>query len=597
MKRFATWILFMILLASASCTRLHPRAAGLTADPSLTAIDSLLWTQPDSAFSQLLAFSESREVDNLNDFNGHYFHLLLSELLYKNDYAQTNRDELLRSVDYYDSLVAVSGARVDDDLVFLDARAHYIEGVGYYEMDSAVPACREHLRAVELMEERFSEKELTGKKAQFMALAYTRLTILFSGQYLHEQAVFYGKQALLYYNLYEAKPWHVSWLLEEIGVQYDIMNSCDSAMHYYQSAEQCLTDTTDLTYRDIKTHLALLTYKNDRKATSALKRLQEMLALSESPQEYQARCLVIGEVYYLEQQYDSAWHFFNMVFLESESVGSKKQAAERLAEIGKCRGLDSSEYADYLVPFANQNEYLGEIKSQLAEQYRSHLKRDHDIRHRQKIKLQEKLTGLIIGTLVFLFLAYFVFYHVIKHKKKLSETRFSKEKYAHDMAQKALGGRLKKKGETLRLRNEEVKKLQENLDAQQRQTTWSSYDDFINEPICQTILGMFKGVHIKREANINDYQYLRLDKDQLLKLEVAVSKHFDGFGSKLTSLYPRITRNEMNQCLLSLLNFEDVQIAALLQCNYSTINKRSAKLKKAFRTEKTLQSFLREWVL
>lgn len=121
MKRYVT--LLLILIALASCVRHYPDTEGLTADPTLVAIDSLLWTQPDSAFSQLLAFSESREVNNLNDFNGHYFHLLLSELLYKNDYAQTNHDELLRSVDYYDSLVAVSGARVDDDLVFLDARA------------------------------------------------------------------------------------------------------------------------------------------------------------------------------------------------------------------------------------------------------------------------------------------------------------------------------------------------------------------------------------------------------------------------------------------------------------------------------------------
>ena len=285
------------------------------------------------------------------------------------------------------------------------------------------------------------------------------------------------------------------------------------------------------------------------------------------------------------------------MFRESESVGSKKQAAERLAEIGKCRGLDSSEYADYLVPFANQNEYLGEIKSQLAEQYSSHLKRDHDIRHRQKIKLQEKLTGLITGTLVFLFLAYFVFYHVIKHKKRLAEAHFSKAEYAHEMKLKALGGRLKRKGETLRLRNEEVKKLQENLDAQQRQTTWSSYDDFMNEPICQTILGMFEGVHIKRVSKTIVYQYLKLDGEQLMQLEAAVSKHFDGFGSKLTSLYPKITRNEMNQCLLSLLNLEDGQIAALLQYDYSTIKKRSVKLKKAFQTEKTLQMFLREWVI
>ncbi len=75
-------------------------------------------------------------MDSLNDFNGHYFHLLLSELFYKNDYAQTNHDELLRAVNYYDSLVAEGGSRADADLLFLDARTHYIYGVGYYEMDS-----------------------------------------------------------------------------------------------------------------------------------------------------------------------------------------------------------------------------------------------------------------------------------------------------------------------------------------------------------------------------------------------------------------------------------------------------------------------------
>jgi hypothetical protein len=31
-----------------------------------------------------IIFAENNEVDSLNDFNGHYFHLLLSELLYKN---------------------------------------------------------------------------------------------------------------------------------------------------------------------------------------------------------------------------------------------------------------------------------------------------------------------------------------------------------------------------------------------------------------------------------------------------------------------------------------------------------------------------------
>ena len=103
---------------------------------------------------------------------------LASELLYKTDCEQTNREDLLLAVDYFDSLRACS-----DDLAFLDARAHYIKGVGSYERDSVVDACREYLQALEVMEDWFDEKELTGHKARFMALTYNRLGEMFSGQF------------------------------------------------------------------------------------------------------------------------------------------------------------------------------------------------------------------------------------------------------------------------------------------------------------------------------------------------------------------------------------------------------------------------------
>ena len=90
---------------------------------------------------------------------------------------------------------------------------------------------------------------------------------------------------------------------------------------------------------------------------------------------------------------------------------------------------------------------------------------------------------------------------------------------------------------------------------------------------------------------------LSLDHVQLSRLEAAVEQHFEGFCQILTNCYPTIKQDEMNQCLLCLLNLTDVQIAALLQCDYSTIKKRSAKLKKAFGTEKTLQIYLRAFVL
>ena len=68
---------------------------------TLESIDSLMWQQPDSAFALLQTFAASPTADSLGEFDIHYFQLLVSELLYKNDCQQTNRKDLLRAVGVY----------------------------------------------------------------------------------------------------------------------------------------------------------------------------------------------------------------------------------------------------------------------------------------------------------------------------------------------------------------------------------------------------------------------------------------------------------------------------------------------------------------
>ena len=41
------------------------------------------------------------------------------------------------------------------NIAFLDARAHYINGVGFYEKGDVVNACAEYLRTLEVMEAHF----------------------------------------------------------------------------------------------------------------------------------------------------------------------------------------------------------------------------------------------------------------------------------------------------------------------------------------------------------------------------------------------------------------------------------------------------------
>ena len=71
-------------------------------------IDSLMWRQPDSALTVMLEFAGSAEADSLDEFNGHYCQVLVAELLFKNDYKQSNRTEVLKAVGFFDSIVNVA---------------------------------------------------------------------------------------------------------------------------------------------------------------------------------------------------------------------------------------------------------------------------------------------------------------------------------------------------------------------------------------------------------------------------------------------------------------------------------------------------------
>ena len=163
----------------------HPLSEGEgPAHKALEGIDSLMWKEADSALKVMMEFAGSPEADGMDAFEGHYCQVLVAELLFKNDYGQSNREEVLKAVGYFDSIVGMNGAdargaslqkgvSVRERDAFLAARAHYINGAGYYEQGDLVNACTEYLNTLRIMESNFAENELVGKKARFMALTYS----------------------------------------------------------------------------------------------------------------------------------------------------------------------------------------------------------------------------------------------------------------------------------------------------------------------------------------------------------------------------------------------------------------------------------------
>jgi DNA-binding CsgD family transcriptional regulator len=331
---------------------------------ALSQIDTLMWHQPDSALAVMMEFAGSEAADGLDAFEWHYCQVLVAELLFKNYYGQSNREEVLKAVHYFDSIVNVADGRNADvrgkadargkadtrgvSLPFLDARAHYMNGVGFYERDSLIEACREYLNALRMMEGHFAENELVGHKARFMALTYTRLMDIFSQQFIQEQAIYCGKQSLAYNKIAHSSPGNMANILYHLGKQYDKLNESDSAAYYYEKALETMPDRNSMLYRDVVTSKALFEYnlRNDTPAT--MDSLKRMAALAATETERLTRFLSIGCVYQDLGLYDSAKVYLEPVFEKDSDKASI--AAKYLRDIALAEGdtLKANQYSQVL---------------------------------------------------------------------------------------------------------------------------------------------------------------------------------------------------------------------------------------------------------
>lgn len=525
---------------------------GNNAHAALAGIDSLMWRQPDSAFARLQEFVVSPEVNDLDVFNEHYCQLLISELFYKKDYEQSNREDLLKAVDYFDSLTADTHSMSQQERnIFLDARVHYINGVGYYEQGDVMRTCAEYLKALEVMEGRFEDKELKGKKAIFMTYTYNRLTELFSEQFMMDPAIVCGERALMFCRIEPTSSEAISNNLYYLGKQYDKMDDVDKAKWYYGLALEELKSTNNLVYRDIISSKALCDYQAGADMKQSLETLRTVLMQAEDESERLTRFLTIGAVYYEERMYDSALLYLEPLLNNKEDESLRIDAAEQLRVIYDHLGnyKKSHECIRYI---ALQNESVAENKamvSKLEDMFKAYMdqkqKKEAEKAREESIR---KLVEIIVPIAVFVTLVIIV---VAKLKSKqllkeqqeeadrvLGETEKEHEKELRlwqAEADKTLEETEKKHEEELRVQKDKSEKeiektkkrhekelkserlayqkeqetLQQNLQEkeaqvnvlekalnQQREEAKQHREVFFKEPICQHILSLARGKHI-----------------------------------------------------------------------------------------------------
>lgn len=418
--------------------RPSPEGEGV-ASLMLENIDSLMWRQPDSAFAMLQEFASSAASDSLDEFNGHYCQLLIAELLFKNNYAQSNRAEVLQAVGYFDT--------IDD--AFLAARAHSIKGVGYYERDSLVEACTEYLSTLRIMESRFAENELVEKKARFMALTNNRLMELFSAQFMQEPAIYCGKQSVAYDRIAHSKPISLAATLLIIGKQYTKLNEYDSAAYYYDLTLSCIPDRNTMIYRDWVSLTALNNYNNHRDTLAALDSLKSMIAQSASEAERLNRYLTIGGIYNAIGQYDSAKYYWEPVFELEERGFNLRIVADYLREIALKEGdtLKADQYAQVV---AKNSSSPGESQAQvslLSDMFQSYLQEKQEAASLRERRKAVKMALAVVLPLV-----------VVMVAATLMMRRRGKQQMAaqHAEAQKAFEERDRHHRETIKKQQDET---------------------------------------------------------------------------------------------------------------------------------------------
>ena len=548
--------------------------------PELSAIDSLMWHQPDSAFTTLLQFAASPKADSLNAFNGHYCQLLISELLFKKYYKQTNREDLLLAVDYFDSLCGRDVSRNVSTNAFLDARAHYINGVGYYEHDSIAEACAEYLKALEVMESHYEDKELAGKKAMFMTYTYNRLMELFSLQFMMDPAIACGEKVLTYCQREPSLSQEIPTILFHIGKQYDKKGDKNKARSCYEQALEGMSDSHSLVFRDIVCLKALCDYQIGGEMEQPLAVLRQILGKAQDEKERMARLLTIGDIFFEGGIYDSALLYLEPVYENTENSFLQIQAAELLYVIYDSLG-ESEKNDDCMRFIAQQKKSEGENKA-LVSQLEG-LFQEHKNWEQESKTAEEKQEAVFRTIKIIIPIAVIVGVFIMIMTKRQNKKRMADQHKKHRMEQAAISSRLKRSNQELRELKDQIRQQQGGIAAKHEHAA-----NFADESICRLIMERVNEGQFKAKIDCGIYKQYALDKQQLLDLRVAADRHFSQFTLRLRKAYPKLTNIDIDYCCLYLLNLTHADISALMQRAYNTVVERDSKIQKVFDTEKPL---------
>lgn len=530
MKNIFGLLLFLGLLTS--CNKQSNNSIDnnsiLFFNDNLIQIDSLMQNYPDSALMLLIEPASFVKLDEC------YWNLLLSEALYKNDNPQLNRSELLNTIPFFDSIY--NSNPNNQNIIYLTARSHYINGVGYYENDSAADACKEYYKALEIM------KPINGY-SKFMSLINNRLANVYSDKFLIDPAIFFYKNTL-YFKKQDGNS-KIANTLFFIGYEFEKGEQNDSAIYYYNLSIENIPDTNSLLYRNVLNRKAITQYLIDNDGNKAINTLKKVITSGDDYEKYD-RFLSLGYIYSLENQYDSALYYLNYVFNNAPDLFLRTQSANHLNEIYEHYGdtLKSSYYSRFITQNTPAEFATKADEWQLTNMFQDYLsQKQQEILLSEQQKSRQKVAVILIAALALIIIITRIL--IFRRRKKI----------------------------------------------------YAGFDDFIKELVCQHILKTAHEQQFKSKIDCQVYKDYALNKEQMLNLRASADNHLNGFTERIKKEYAELTNDDIDYCLLYLLGMKESDIAAFMQKAYSTVSDRGRKLKKIFGSEQDLLTFLRNFAI
>lgn len=589
MKAFKTILYFALLLpALCSCgNRPFPRA--------LQVADSLTYCHPDSAVALLQQMKES--ILSEPEATQMRYNLLCIKAQDKAYITHTSDSLIQLVVRYY---------RKHKDQKHLP-EALYFAGRVYRDLGEAPQALEYFQRAISHSTEDTDYKLISN--------VYSQIGMIFLYQDIYDKAPEMFREAYRYSVLAKDSA-GIVYRLRDIGRSFTTLKQADSAIYYYQKADEQAIQIKHPHLRSVVNSELSGYYTELGKYEEAYKAMQ--IAISQKKEGRLPLYAITAQYYEHTNQLDSATYYY-LKLLSTDNYIFKQGAYWGLYKIARSRGRtdETLMYLDQYLAYTdslqsmNQEETIRKINAL----YNYQLSRKEN----RKLKLQtfqERKLKVIFGIgfvfSIVLFIAYREYHKRKEQAQKIQRQkleRIKKEQYKLSLAQIEKN---QKDIEALELSLQEAEAmhdqlLQDYLNAQKKLIEKNSeqieakqkVQDQAEVKLKQSdIYKKFLSVQKEGEEEKEEEKKIRISNSDWQELNKAIDEAYNQFSQRLQELYP-VTDIELKVCLLLKIGLSPLQIAIITIRSKQAISSIRKRLyKKLFNDDGNtdqLDSFIRNF--